>query len=790
MINPEITILFSTKGRTLQCLQPMVSSAMILDVLLINANDFINNPKDTIETIQSNIKSKELIIRSSSDQEDCINSSNAGHFNTIPSVEKDNDQVLANAIESVIDSYGEHSDNSEILIQEMVQDIKLSGVLITADLDTLSPYYIINYSISKDTDVITSGRTGEIETHIIFKDAKHEPKQAFLKSIIKLGKELEGIFEHSFLDIEFAIDNSDRLYLFQVRPLVQANKENLSTVNLSRSLLKIHNKILKLSQPHPNLLGKKSLFGIMPDWNPAEIIGIRPRRLALSLYKELVTDEVWALQRSHYGYRNLVSHPLLVSFLGVPFIDVRLDFNSFIPKDLNPNIAEKLVNFYLEELEKKPFLHDKIEFKIVHSCYYLNLPTKLEQLLEHGFNVDELKRIEFSLLTLTNKVIDPENGHFKNDIEQINLLQGKTESILRSELSIVDKIYWSAKYCKKFGTLPFAGIARAAFIAVQLLQSIQEIGIITQNEYNDFLNSLTTVSSNLSNDRYRLQQKEITKEAFLEEYGHLRPGTYDILSARYDENFSEYFDNTDMSNPKENVVPFSFSKKQLHKLDEVLLENGIQINADALIIFITNSIESREQAKFIFTKTLSKVLQLTEEIGNKFNFTRDDMSHLDIQIILEMSSSVDNRDVPEIFNTNIDRNRTLYEHTKSVKFPHLITSAGDIYQYQLSSDEPNYVTLKKVQADIVLEGFLQEKDLEDKIIFISSADPGYDYLFTKKIAGLITLYGGANSHMAIRCAELGIPAVIGAGETNFNKWQKMKTIIIDPINKTVTKFHI
>ena len=32
---------------------------------------------------------------------------------------------------------------------------------------------------------------------------------------------------------------------------------------------------------------------------------------------------------------------------------------------------------------------------------------------------------------------------------------------------------------------------------------------------------------------------------------------------------------------------------------------------------------------------------------------------------------------------------------------------------------------------------------------------------------LITKYGGANSHMAIRCSELNIPAAIGVGEKNF-----------------------
>ena len=38
-----------------------------------------------------------------------------------------------------------------------------------------------------------------------------------------------------------------------------------------------------------------------------------------------------------------------------------------------------------------------------------------------------------------------------------------------------------------------------------------------------------------------------------------------------------------------------------------------------------------------------------------------------------------------------------------------------------------------------------------------------------KIKGLITKYGGVNSHMAIRCAELSVPAAIGVGEVIYNK---------------------
>ena len=117
------------------------------------------------------------------------------------------------------------------------------------------------------------------------------------------------------------------------------------------------------------MLGKKTVFGVMPDWNPAEIIGIRPKTLSLSLYRELITDSIWAYQRHNYGYRNLRSFPLMQSFYGLPYIDLRLSFNLFIPAYLNDQLGEKLVNYYLNTIIRKPKLNDKIEFDIVFSCF-------------------------------------------------------------------------------------------------------------------------------------------------------------------------------------------------------------------------------------------------------------------------------------------------------------------------------------------------------------------------------------------------------------------------------------
>ena len=62
------------------------------------------------------------------------------------------------------------------------------------------------------------------------------------------------------------------------------------------------------------MFGHTSYFGVMPDWNPAEMIGTKPKALALSLYQELITDFIWAKNREKYGFSDLTSNHLMTNF--------------------------------------------------------------------------------------------------------------------------------------------------------------------------------------------------------------------------------------------------------------------------------------------------------------------------------------------------------------------------------------------------------------------------------------------------------------------------------------------
>lgn len=775
----------STKAGILNYIKKNLSSVNILPVMIVRSKSFQEDERKTVEAVIRFAENNRLAIRSSSSREDTLEYSNAGKFESFLNVPPEYN-AIKDAIEWVYQSYQTET-NEEILIQPMLKDIKKSGVVFTSDIDTFADYYIVNYYEGDNSTAVTAGSSNALKTYVQYKYSEWPAKDRDMDNLITVCRKIENFLKNDALDIEFAIDNAGNVFIFQVRPIAKGCKDTYRKVDLKPVLNRIYKKAKKLSVQHPFLLGHTTCFGVMPDWNPAEILGVRPKKLAISLYKELITDNVWAHQRCDYGYRDLTMHPLMISFCGVPYIDTRITFNSFIPKNLNNKISEKLVDYYLNKLSRYPKYHDKIEFEIVYSCYYLGLHEKLKELLKYGFNENEITRIEFSLLELTNNIIAPERGLYKNDIAKISVLKKNYDKIVRSDISIIDKIYWLIEECKAYGTLPFAGVARAGFIAVQFLRSFVNMGIIDRKEYDAYMNSLDTVNKKMNRDLQKLYRGEITREDFLKSYGHIRPGTYDILSKRYDEAFDEYFNESGLPVIAEEEKTFCFSKEQMQRIQTELEENGLTITADELMVFIKDSIEGREYLKFVFTKSVSKILQLVEELGDRLEISVEDMAYLDISIVKQLYVDLYTGDIKTVFEENIKDNRIQYQSAIRLKLPSIIVQPSDIYSFYMLDEEPNFVTQKNITSDIVEINDINGQEYEGKIVFIRAADPGYDFLFSKGISGLITQFGGANSHMAIRCAELGIPAVIGVGEQNYAEWSKYKRATIDCLKKQVIK---
>ena len=764
---------FRSKAITLNLLKNLKFN--VPNLIYFNCSEFLMFKDKILNKVNKTFKHK-IAVRSSSFFEDGKNTSMAGQFTSILNVSSNNKEEVYTAIQKVIKSMEKFKHkNNQVLIQDMVKNVKISGVIMSCDKENSSPYYIINYDKSGDTTKVTSGQ-GINESFIYFKNPRKKPQNKNFLNLINLTTKLSKVFKYKKLDIEFAIDNKNKVYLLQARPLVVKTKKNYSLSEIFQSLEKLNKKIIKLRKRHHDLLGNDTAFGIMPDWNPAEMIGINPRPLAYSLYKELITDSVWSKNRKSLGFRDVTSNPLMKLFLGKPYIDMRVDFNSWIPSSLKSKTGEKLVNYYMEKLKSNLNNHDKIEFNIVFTCYTFSTEKKLKKIPNKYLSKKEIKNLSTSLKEITQLSINSLN----KNLENIKILIDKQKQVENSNMYSLDKIYWLVEDCKRYGTFSFAGLARSAFIAIDLLNSLVENKIITNEDKNLFLSSIKTITTEMNNDLKRLTEKK-----FKSKYGHLRPNSYDINSKNYNDGFKAYFSKKDIIYKK--TKSYKFSKNKLNKIDKELKKNKLNIKSKDLINFIVESIKAREYAKYIFTKSIDLVFKQVKILSKRLKLSVNDLSFVDINTLLNFYSNLDNSNIQDILMPEIYKNKKNFLFNQNIKLPSMITNPRDVYYFREQNNESNFITNQDIIAKNIFIKNFKKLNLKNKIVCIESADPGHDFLFSKGIKGLITKFGGANSHMAIRCNELNIPAAIGVGEKKFNEIKNLSVLRLNCENKKIEK---
>ena len=166
---------------------------------------------------------------------------------------------------------------------------------------------------------------------------------------------------------------------------------------------------------------------------------------------------------------------------------------------------------------------------------------------------------------------------------------------------------------------------------------------------------------------------------------------------------------------------------------------------------------------------------MINHIGRKNHISTEDIAFADYSVFRECQAS--DVQIGSLLKSNIELGKTRYSETLKTSLPPLITRPDDVLAFEWPEMSPSFITRKRVAAPVVFGDY--RENLRGAIVCIPSADPGFDWLFSHSIAGLITAWGGTNSHMAIRAGELGLPAVIGAGEINFGRWSLASVLQID-----------
>ena len=731
-----------------------------------------------IIVIFKNNKANRVAVRSSSIDEDNEFSSNAGKFYSELNIPLEKKKLIK-IINKTISSYKKNVKKSsflknQILIQEMITDCSMSGVIFTKDKETSSNYYSINYDdVTGLTNTVTSGH-GKYsnKTLFIYRNALNRIRSKRFKVIIKAVKDLEIVVKSNFLDIEFCITKKLVPYLLQVRRIASKKPINFQNEKNEKVIDKKLNNLEKDIKPNfkrkSGISGKTTIFGQMPDWNPVEMIGQFPNQLAFTLYSKLITNKIWAKARNEMGYKNLSKYNLMLNFAGQPFIDVRLSLNSFLPKNLNKKISDKLINFSIQKLISNPMFHDKIEFDISMTSYSFDFNNKFKTIYENILNKKEKKIFKTQIQDLTIKNVSISNdSSLKRALFDIDKLDRKHLHYRNSTIKDLKKIIFD---CKKYGTYPFSILARHAFIATDLINSLKDLKIINNIDIENFRSNLNTITSQMLEDTNTL-----SKKVFLGKYGHLRPGTYDINSTRYDKQKNFKINKKNFYYQKKKHFKLTSQKKR--KIDLLIKKNNFNIkNSDELFQYISDSITSREYAKFIFTKSVSLILELITSYGLKNKIDKENLSNIPISFFLDKKNFSKKNKLLLISKKN-KYNQLM---NKSIRLPQLIHDLAGIKIVPFQVNTPNFISHKKVQGNVIfLDNNNYDLNIQNKIIMIDNADPGFDWIFSHRILGLVTKYGGVNSHMAIRCAELGISAAIGCGEKKFEELKKYNSICLD-----------
>lgn len=773
--------LISTKAETLKNFQRLLTKSRVEKIFFFEVQDFLEHGDRIVGYICENFDDGPIIVRSSSGNEDLYCISNAGCFTSITGVDPRAPKSVRRAVETVINSYrqkGGLAQRDQVLVQYQNRGVQISGVVFTRHLETNTPYYLINYDTQgQRTCGVTGGMAGK--SIWIHRELNSLQIPTNWQSVIEAVREIESHLSGMVLDIEFVETESHEVIINQIRPLAANTRCSVTGDDQFNRL--IDQCIDKYCGFCPKWDSTSVIFSDMAFWNPAEIIGHNPRPLAYSLYREIITSRSWNAGLIPLGYTPVITE-LMDRFGNKPYINVDNAFAALVPAVVEEKLRNKLVSFYKKKLRQDLTSHDKIEFEITLNCFDLATHERLKELQEEGFDTHEVSLLGKALEQITVEMIAGYGDRLVSDreaLQRLSVLGDRTYNKLRYSKDIFDILSSLSELLTaiaNLGTIQFTTVAREAFVSRAICKSMVSHSFFSQDEMNLFMEGIVTVATEFEHDFHRFLSGEISEAAFMGRYGHLRSGTYDITAPRYDQIQNWH----DHNRPPSHRACHSAQHYELNltKLANALTGTPLaSLTPVHVAHFCKSALEEREYFKFEFTKQLSLALELLARVGDQFGFTREEISYLDLPVIQLFKFVSDPKVVAEYWGLWIEKMRGSYESKSVLVLPAVIQDPLDFKIIRSLEARPNFITNKRVEGPVIELQSGKSIDIAGKIVLILQADPGFDWIFTRDILGLVTMYGGPASHMAIRCAEFGVPAAIGCGEQIF-RWVSLQTKLI------------
>jgi Pyruvate phosphate dikinase, PEP/pyruvate binding domain./PEP-utilising enzyme, mobile domain. len=778
-----------SKALMLKMLEKHQKGFVIDPFLIFSVHEWRLFPRKVLNGIQRKNLGPVIVVRSAALTEDSADSMPPGTYHTELNVPMDSDEKISTAVEKVISSYqrdvhgGGINELNEVLIQRQVLAPLMSGLITSHEQNSENPYYLVEYDDETGrTDTVTGGYACK-KAYIFRKGVRIPPPW---NAIAKAIRSIELLLDTNNLVIEFALTGDKLVHIFQARQLPATYRITLQTetgitqkIRLAQGFIRSHSS---------------TIWSNMADWNPAEMLGEHPKPLDSSLYRFLIANGTWAKARASLGYRDATPKELIDDIAGYPYINVEASFESLCPASLSDSLARRLVKNRIDFLRNNPELHDKVEFEVMFTCADVVRPARTQVLADAGFPAREVAFIENALTTLTSShltnvqtILDEDMLRRKKLMNWLQRSSLSTEDV-NGHLAELDYIVAALENCRDRGTFSFSRLSRMAFVARDLLGRMVVAGALSNDEYESFWRSIDTTATNVVAAIRDLSNGRLSKADFNKVYGHLRPHTYDITSPRYDQ--SELINITNV-HEQGGCRKYSadFKPDIYSSISKCLAMSGLPDDPHRFLNFVSVAVQAREQSKFEFSALLSACLEEIAHLGEIVGLNRVELSFLTVDDIIEANNLQPGlAQLKQFWVENISFRKVEWENDARIHLPALITEADDLAVVRPTKSKPNFITTREAEGPIVILKDSRPSpslDLFGKIVVLEAADPGYDWIFSGQLIALVTKYGGVASHMAIRAAQFGIPAVIGCGQELYNEFCIHERTRIDCGKKTI-----
>ena len=167
--------------------------------------------------------------------------------------------------------------------------------------------------------------------------------------------------------------------------------------------------------------------------------------------------------------------------------------------------------------------------------------------------------------------------------------------------SLLDKSFTyskkeNIKFIRDNMALPFTHHSRLGFVYFAQLNNLLRKEVITEAHKNSLLLSVKSISTKMKSDAYQVKIGKQSLNSFLDVYGHIRPGNYNLSSSNLKNNleFTELLvqnsENQDENIPLEKII---FSN-----IDKYFKLNNIPYTASARVEMFQTAIGTRQKTKF------------------------------------------------------------------------------------------------------------------------------------------------------------------------------------------------